>query len=335
MVFVTGGTGLLGSHLLLELLRRGGPVRALCREGSDLDRVRNLHRWLQPEAEGWWKRIEWIQGDLNDLPFLERALDGVTEVWHCAAYVSFDPRFREKLLRVNAEGTANLINACLAGQVQRFCHVSSIATIDGTGAMLDESDSWDPARSGDYSTSKYLAEMEAWRAGQEGLPTLIVNPGVILGPGFWEAGSGKFFTRLAAGLRHFPPGGTGFIGAGDTARTMVQLMEKGHTGERFILVSENLSYLELLGKIAARLKVHPPRKPLKIWQLELLWRLDALRGALLGKERLLTRSVVRSLRNRSYYSNEKVKGALGRDLEPMDQVLDRCAAHFLQARAGG
>ncbi len=335
MVFVTGGTGLLGSHLLLELLRREGPVRALCRKDSDLDRVRRLHRRLLPEAEAWWERIEWIYGDLNDLPAIELALDGVTEVWHCAARVSFDPRDRETLLRVNAEGTGNLVNACLAGAVKRFCHVSSIATIDGTGAMLDESDSWDPARSGVYSTSKYLAEMEAWRASQEGLPTLIVNPGVILGPGFWEAGSGKFFSRMAGGLRYYPPGGTGFIGARDTARAMVQLMEGGHTGERFILVGENLSYRELLEKIALRLKVEAPRKSLKIWQLELLWRLDALRGALLGKERLLTRSVVRSLRNRNEYSNAKVRAALGRDLEPVDQVLDRCARHFLKERASG
>ena len=335
MVFVTGGTGLLGSHLLLELLRRGGPIRALCREGSDLERIRRLHRLLEPEAIAWWERIEWVRGDLNDLPSLERALQGVTEVWHCAARVSFDPREQEALLRDNAEGTANLVNACLAGQVQRFCHVSSIATVDGTGGMLDESDSWDPARSSVYATSKYLAEMEAWRAGQEGLPTLIVNPGVILGPGFWEAGSGKFFARVAEGLRYFPPGGTGFIGAADTARMMIRLMEGGFTGERFILISENLSYRELLEAIASRLNLAPPRKELKRWHLELLWRLDALRGALLGKPRFLTRSVVRSLRGRSTYSNARVRSALGVEPEPIRQVLDRCAGHFLRERSAG
>ena len=335
MVFITGGTGLLGSHLLLELLLRGSAVRALCREDSDLDRIRRLHLSLHPEAGALWDRIQWVQGELTDLPAMERALDGVTEVWHCAAMVSFDPRDREALLRINAEGTQTLVNACLAGQVQRFCHVSSIATVDGNGGMLDESDSWDPARSGVYATSKYLAEMEAWRAAQEGLHVLIVNPGVILGPGFWETGSGKFFTRVAGGLRHYPPGGTGFIGAGDTARIMLRLMDGGYTGERFILVSENLSYRELLEKIASRLRVEAPRKALKIWQLELLRRLDALRSALFGAERLLTKSIVHSLRSRSYYSNGKLRSALGQDPEPIDQVLDRCAVHFLKRQANG
>lgn len=330
MVLVTGATGLLGSHLLLELALRGYGVRALARPQSNLDRVQDLFSWYGPEAGSAWNRIEWVYGDILDIPVLEQALEGVRQVYHCAAVISFEPADTGNLLRVNWEGTRNLVDLCLALGVPALCHASSIATLGGLGPVRTEEDPWDPGHASGYATSKYLAEMEVWRGAQEGLSTVIVNPGVILGPGFWDRGSGRFFGETAAGLKYCPPGGTGFVGVQDVARAMVELAEKGIRDERYILVAENLTYCSLLKQIAEQLGVAPPQKTLKGWQLEVLWRLDWFRAALGLKSRALSRATARSLKRRRLYSNEKML-ELGFSFQAMDRVIAETARYYRNA----
>jgi len=328
MVFITGATGLLGSHLMLEVLRSGERVRALARPESDLGKVRDLFRWYGPEDESGWDRIDWVLGDILDIPFLETALVGISQVYHCGAMISFDPADEETLLKVNWEGTRNLVDLCLALGVPVFCHVSSIATLGGLGAVRTESDTSEPGNSSGYAISKYLAEMEVWRGSQEGLRTVIVNPGVILGPGPWERGSSRFFSKTADGLRFCPPGGTGFVGVRDVARAMLELTQNSCFGERFILVSENLSYRDLINLIAMKLLVPAPRKTLRAWQLEALWRLDWIRRALGGKKRRLSKASARSLKRRRVYSNEKVCQRLGFEFEAIEAVVEQAAAYY-------
>jgi len=328
MVFVTGANGLLGSHLLLELLRRGERVRALARVGSDLGPVQALFRWYGPEAETGWERIDWVFGDILDIPFMETALEGIGQVYHCAAMISFDPADEETLLKVNWEGTRNLVNLCLALGVPTFCQVSSIATLGGIGAVCTEADTSEPGGTSGYAISKYLAEMEVWRGGQEGLKTVIVNPGVILGPGPLNRGSSRFFAETASGLRFSPPGGTGFVGVRDVARAMLELTTASCFGERFILVSENLGYGDLIGLIARRLQVPAPRKTLRAWQLEALWRLDWVRMLLGGKGRKLSKASARSLKRRKIYSNEKIRERLGFEFEAIESVVGEVAAYY-------
>ncbi len=327
---VTGATGLLGSHLVLELALRGYRVRALARPQSDLERVQALFQWYGTEAGSAWNRIEWAYADILDIPALEKALEGIEQVYHCAAVISFEPADSGTLLKVNWEGTRNLVDLCLALGVPALCHASSIATLGGLGTVRTEEDAWDPNHANGYATSKYLAEMEVWRGAQEGLNTVIVNPGVILGPGFWERGSGRFFEETAAGLRFCPPGGTGFVGVRDVVRAMLELTEKGVRDERFILVAENLSYCDLIGQIAAHLGVAPPRKTLTGWQLEVLWRLDWFRAGLSRKRRKLSKATARSLQRRRRYSNEKIRGQLGFSFAAVDQVIEEAARYYRQ-----
>ncbi len=331
MVLVTGATGLLGSHLLLEAALRGNRVRALARAHSDLDRVQALFNGYGREAGSAWSRVEWVYGDLLDIPALERALEGVEQVYHCAAVISFEPSDSETLLKVNWEGTRNLVDLCLALEVPRLCHASSIATLGGIGPVRTEEDAWDANFASGYAASKYMAEMEVWRGAQEGLSTVIVNPGVILGPGFWDRGSGRFFSETASGLRFCPPGGTGFVGVGDVVRAMLELTETGVRDQRFILVADNLSYCELIGQIAAKLGVAAPQKTLKGWQLKVLWRLDWLRATLGRKRRKLSRATARSLQRRRTYSNEKIKAQLGFSFRQIDTVVEETARYYLKA----
>jgi nucleoside-diphosphate-sugar epimerase len=331
MVFVTGGSGLVGSHLLLDLLRSGQQVRALCRPGSNLGRVRDLFRWYGPQAEALYEKIEWVTGDLTDLPSLDVAMDGATAVYHCGALISFDPRDRGRLLKVNQEGTRNIINLCLHKEIPRLYYTSSVATIGGTSGTVSENDLWDPVHTNVYATSKYLAEMEVWRGGQEGLQTVIVNPGVILGPGFWSGGSGKLFSGVASGLKVAPPGGTGFVGVWDVVKAMKALGDHQCLNERFVLVTETLEYTDIFRRIGRLLGVSPPKAVLAGWQLQVLWRLDWVRSHLFGGKRRLSRALAHSLQMPVHYSSDKIVERIGFRFQPLEEVLKDCAENFRDA----
>ncbi|MDC6352892.1 MULTISPECIES: NAD-dependent epimerase/dehydratase family protein [unclassified Robiginitalea] len=329
MDLVTGGTGLVGSHLLMELARAGRPVRAIHRAGSDLQRVRRLFAWYGPELAMAWDAIQWVEAELSDLPALEAALAGASRVYHCAGLISFDPSDRNHLLKTNFEGTRNVVNCCLGLGIKQLCHVSSIATIGSKLGSGKEEDPWDPQRTNVYATSKYLAEMEAWRGGQEGLEVAIVNPGVVLGPGSYDSGSGRLIAAAGNGLRYYPPGGTGFVGVGDVVRAMILLMDGGHFNNRYLLVGNNLSYREILGQIAGVLEVRAPEKPLKYWQMNFLRPLDWLASHIFGRKRRLTGAQIRSFRNPKQFDNGKILKTLG-DFQFTDirDILEICGRHY-------
>ena len=330
MVLVTGATGLLGSHVLLEVLKTDVPVRALIRSKSSEKKelLQNLLLWYSPDNPELLDRVEWMYGDLLDIPSLEIALQGVETVYHCAGMISFNPADENTLLQINGEGTRNLVNLSLDFGISAFCYVSSIAVINSNSPIKSEAEDEGPIYSYGYAASKYLAEMEVWRGGQEGLPVVIVNPGVIIGPGDKTQGSGKIFLEAEKERRFCPPGGTGFIGVVDVARAMLLLVEKKHFGERFILVSENLSFCDIITKIAAVLQVRPPSKILKKWQLEILWRLDALLVFFGRGNRKLTKSTAKSLTNFQRYSSKKFIALSGFEFEKMESVIQRTAAYF-------
>ncbi|MBT8320518.1 MAG: SDR family oxidoreductase, partial [Eudoraea sp.] len=275
MILVTGGTGLVGAHLLLKLTQEEEQVRATFRPNSNLERVRNLFSSQHPEGTRLYAKIQWREADLNNLPQLEEAFEGITKVYHSAALISFDPRDFRELKRINVKGTANVVNLCLEFDIKKLCYVSSIAAFSHNDGKtpIDEESEWIGAANV-YGLSKYLAEMEVWRGAQEGVPVVIVNPGVIVGPGFWDQGSGAIFRAAAKGPKYFLPGGTGFVTVNDTVEIMTRLMRSDIKSERYILVGRNLSYESLLQLLADGFQLKKPGKKLKNWQLNLLWRLD-------------------------------------------------------------
>lgn len=319
---------MVGSHLLMQLLQNGQEVKALCRPGSDLDKVLALFESYGPQTAHLFSKITWVEGDLNNLPSLVEAFTEVTEVYHCAALISFDPKDRLLLRQINHIGTQNIVNLCLEKNIKRLYYCSSSATIGGIKNPVTEKDEWDFTASNVYATSKYLAEMEVWRGGQEGLETIIINPGVIFGPGFWNQGSGQFFSKVANGIKYSPPGGTGFVGVWDVVRAFEAIAEHGGFNQRYILVAGNLDYAAVLALIAGVLNVPGPNKKLKFWQLEWLWRLDAFRALLTPGSRKLTRATAQNLRRPKRYSSEKISALSGFRFEPIEAVIRRCGDHF-------
>ena len=332
MVLVTGGTGLVGSHLLLRLVNDNIEVRALYRTNEKLEQVKKIFDYYSSNANILFEKIDWIKADILDIPSLELAFREVTHVYHCAAYISFNPSDFKLLERINREGTANVVNMCIAVGVEKLCHVSTIGTIGKphSNDKATEETEWSRQHANPYAITKHLAEMEVWRGAQEQLQIVIVNPGVILGPGFWENGSGTFFKTASKGYPFYPPGGSGFITIADVTRSMVDLMNSKITGERFILIAKNLSYKEILSQITSTMGKKAPSKELKNWQLQLGKYGDQIRNIFTGKTRSLTNSTIYGLQHPTIFDNSKAINALKFEFEPLEEMIKFSAKLFIK-----
>ncbi|TMM59385.1 NAD-dependent epimerase/dehydratase family protein [Maribacter algarum] len=332
MILVTGGTGLVGAHLLLHLLQKGMPVRAIHRKGSDLKRVEKVFGYYSENASELFAKIEWVVADLNDIPDLQLAFNDIQYVYHAAALISFNPSDYKKLLKINAEGTANIVNLCVANDIKKLCYVSTIGTIGKSigDAPATEENEWNDLNVNVYALSKYEAEMEVWRGSQEGLSVVMLNPGVILGPGFWETGTGALFTAANKGYSFYPPGGTGFITVHDVIKMMTLLMESQIENERFIAVAENLTFQEILTRLTTSLGKSAPKKKLKYWQLEMGRIGDLIWSTLTGNPRKITKSSIHSLKHRDFYENQKIREALDFTFESLDPTLTFSCRLFLE-----
>jgi nucleoside-diphosphate-sugar epimerase len=332
MILVTGGTGLVGAHLLLHLVKNNDSVRAIHREGSDLRNVEKVFSYYEENSTGLFQKINWVQADINDIPALEIAFADIEYVYHAAAMISFDPGNFEQLMKINVEGTANIVNLSVVNSIKKLCYVSTIGTIGKSlnSNITDEESEWSDDHINVYARSKYAAEMEVWRGSQEGLCVVIVNPGMILGPGFWNTGTGALFKTAHKGYRYYPPGGTGFVSVYDVIRMMTLLMNSTIHNQRFIAVAENLRFQEILSKMCPLLGQSKPSKKLKFWQLEIGRIVDILWNFITGKGRRITRATIYSLKHRDDYSNNKAKEELDFDFEALDPVIIFSCKRFME-----
>lgn len=330
MNLVTGGTGLVGAHLLLLLLEKGEKVRALFRFEESIQKTKSLFiQFKQPEL---FEQIEWIKGDVINIPSLAPAFNNVAYVYHCVALISFDSKDEEQLRKINIEGTANVVNCALAFGVEKFCYVSSIAALGDLAekkAIITEETEWNPEKPhSDYAISKYGAEMEIWRAEQEGLNCVVVNPGVILGSGFWNSGSGEIFKKVNQGIPFYTKGSTGFVAVEDVVTVMYLLMKSDVSGERFTLISENVNFDKLVCWIAKELNVKSPSFYAKPWMTEIGWRLDWFISTFLFQKRKLSKSSAKSLHSTDLFSNEKIKKTIPFEFQPIQEYIKKISPYF-------
>lgn len=323
MIFVTGATGILGRVIVLELLKQGKNVRASKRPGSNLNDVRHSYGFYTENPDDFFNKIEWVDVDFDDISSLQDALTGVEEVYHCAAKVSFHPHDEKEMYRTNVKGTENLLFACEGSQVKKFLHVSTIAVLDifNEKGELDENSEFNPKEEHSaYAISKHLAEMEVWRASAEGLNTIIVNPGMIIGSGNWGQSSGDIFPTFEKNGFTFS-GGTSYVDVRDAAKISIELMDKNVFGERFILISENKRYAELGKQIRSQLGLKEA-KILSKFQLNLGRMANILFGWLVPKLRLITKSNVESISSLSTISNQKIKQKIDYQFIPVKASID-------------
>ncbi|MEZ4817347.1 MAG: NAD-dependent epimerase/dehydratase family protein [Flavobacteriaceae bacterium] len=331
MILVTGGTGLVGAHLLYHLLLEHPKVRATHRKNSDVASVKKVFSYYTEEVEALFQKIEWVEANITELPALTEAFKNITHVYHCAAFISFNPKHYYALKKANIEGTANVVNLCIANSVKKLCYVSSIATLGKTleGQPISEENDWNPEDNNSvYSITKYGAEMEVWRGTQEGLDAVIVNPGVILGEGYWNSGSGVLIKRVAKGVHFYTHGSTGFVDVKDVVKAMITLMNSHVKNEKFILVAANATYKEFLTKLSKEFGNKPPSKYISKRILMILSNLDWLSNNLFKTKRSLLKATVHSLYTHSKYDASKIEKVLSFQFTPFEETFRRIIKYY-------
>jgi nucleoside-diphosphate-sugar epimerase len=333
MILVTGGTGLVGSHLLYALLSKGLKVRAIYRASSSFENVKKVFKYYTNDsnAEILFNTIIWFKTSINDIPQLTLAFKEVQYVYHCAAFIDFDSKNYKTLKKTNLEGTANIVNLAITNGVKKLCYVSSIATMGGKtdGSLIDEETYFNAEEDNSvYGITKYDAEMEVWRGTQEGLDAVIVNPGVIFGAGFWKKGSGSIFNIGSRGIPYYTTGSLGVVDVLDVVQAMTKLMESAIINERFILVSQNISYKYLLSSLAAHFNKKPPKKALARWKLVAVSIFEWVTHALFRTNRRLVKATLNSLYKTSRYKGSKIEEQLTFKYTPFAETLERIILRY-------
>ncbi|WP_027385897.1 NAD-dependent epimerase/dehydratase family protein [Chryseobacterium gregarium] len=323
MVFVTGATGILGRVIVLELLKKGKKVRASKRPSSNLNEVKYSFAFYTENSEDFFNKIEWMDVDFDNIQSLQEAVQGIDEVYHCAAKVGFHPKDDKEIYRMNVKGTENLLYACDRSSVKKFLYVSSIAVLDlaNENGELDETSDFNPKEEHSaYAISKHLAEMEVWRASAEGLNTVIVNPGMIVGSGNWGNSSGDIFPTFEKNSFTFS-GGTSYADVRDVAAISIELMEKNIFGERFVIVSESKKYAEIGKQIRKSLGLRDA-KILSKSKLNLGIVANMLFGWLIPALRMATKANVEAVSAMNSISNRKIRDRLQYQFISLEETVD-------------
>ena len=328
MILLTGATGLLGSHIAYELLQQGKKIRALKRKDSNSTLTEKIFSFYTNEHIELLNAIEWVEGDVLDLGSLEDAMVGITHVYHCAAMVSFLPKERDKMMQVNIEGTANVVNAAMHAGVKKLCHISSIAALGSTidGSLITEGTWWknNPSNSY-YAISKYSAEREVWRAAEEGLNVVIVNPSFIIGPGDTSKSSSEAFGILRKGASWYTNGVNGYVDVRDVAHAAIKLIESDVLNQRFILNAANLSYRSFFDKVLVQLNKPKTKREAGKFLLALAWRIEKLLAAIAGRNPIITKEKVGYALQISQYDGSKIQKTINFNYRNIDtSIMEIC-----------
>lgn len=334
MILVTGGTGLVGSHLIYQLTLENNVIRATHRADSDIERVKLLFKFYSKNFNQLFKKIEWIEADLNNLSQLQDAFKDISFVYHCAAYISFDPSKYETLRRVNIRGTANIVNLCIKNKIKKLCHVSSVATLGYNIKEIDENNYWDGNKhKSAYAISKYGAEMEVWRGVQEGVKSVIINPGVIIGPGFSKSAFGTIIKMVTNKKRFHTCGKTGYVDVRDIANIMIRLMNSKIENERYIVVNKNLSYKRVIDIVSSNLGLKNKSTFLSKSKLKIALMLDLVSSKFLNKERKLSKALCKTLTRNFNYSSKKIKKSLSFEFTSILETFEKSCQFYSQEKS--
>lgn len=327
---VTGATGLVGMHILLDLLSKGEKVKATFTKNSKLENVKKLFKFYNKES--LLSEIEWVEMDIEDVVQVFDAVKGVDYVYHSAAIISFLKKDQYKMSNVNIKGTANIVNACLEYKVKKLGHISSVAAIGRKGdGEYSEINSWVESNDNSfYAISKNKAENEVWRGVQEGLQAVIVNPGIIIGPSTWNRSSTTLFKQISSGLSFYPTGLNGFVDVRDVSNSIMEIMNSSLSSERYILVSENLSYESVFKSISKSLNVKPPSYPASLGLMNLAWMMEYLISLITRKSPKITKETAKTSSQKNYYNNEKIKKQIGYKFNSIENAIENTAKYILE-----
>jgi dihydroflavonol-4-reductase len=272
-VAITGATGLIGSHLTYALLKKKCKVLALTTQLKHIDKLEQVFSYYNDDFKLYSEYLTVAVGDVLDVWQLEEQFKDIDIVYHCAAVVSFLEKDKAKLVKINGEGTANVVNAALVNNVKQFCHISSVATLNNPDfkTNIDELVHWKstPEQS-QYAISKYMAEREVWRGIEEGLNATIINPSIVLGPIDGMQSSAQLLKAAKKGLKFYTNGSSGFVDVRDVVDKALLLVERQHIAENFVLNGFNMNYKTLFTALNDVYGHQPPTFAVPKWLLKLI-----------------------------------------------------------------
>ena len=324
MNFITGISGFLGSYLAKQLIDNGEQVIGIKRSHTRMDLLEN-----------YVDKIIWYDADILDLPSHEIAMKEATKVYHCAAKIGFEENTRASMYKVNAEGTANIVNVALSYKIKKMIHVSSVAAlpVPKENELIDENSEWsnNPYPS-HYGKSKFMAEREAYRAMAEGIETIIVNPSTIIGAGHWTEGSGNFFENVNNGFPFYTDGSVGFIDVRDVVTCMIKLMNSDIKNDKFILSTENINFKKFFSTIAISLNKKVPTMKVSKTLGYIAIVVDKLQVIFSRRERMVTKETLILGNLKTAYSNEKIKKTIVHEFIPIEKSIEETSKLFLASK---
>ncbi|MFA6922676.1 MAG: NAD-dependent epimerase/dehydratase family protein [Bacteroidales bacterium] len=334
MILVTGGTGLVGSHLLFELLKTEERIKAIKRSESNLNLTKKIFSYYSNDYEKIFSRIDWVDADVCDLQALTIAMKGIEKVYHCAAKISFHKKDFELMVKTNVEGTANVVHAAIENKIKKICYISSIAAIGRAKREIDEiteETTWNESHhNSNYSKSKYSAEKEILKGIENGLNAVIVNPSVIIGPGDWKKGSANLIYTVSKGMKYYTLGVNGYVDVRNVVKSMIQLMNSEIKNERFIISSENLTYKDLFFLIADSLHCKRPYIRVNMFISKIALAVNTLLKLFGNDYDIITPETARTANNKYFYSSKKIKERLNFEFIPINKSIDDTCKLFLK-----
>lgn len=318
-ILVTGATGFLGSWVARELASRGHEVRALVRPRSRLDNLRDV-------------ACERVLGDITDAAAAERAVAGCEGLVHAAGVARLRAGDREGLMAANAAGAANVLGAALRAGVRRAVFVASAGALGGTWRPVVMDESWAGSAEAvrvDYFVSKLRGEQAALELSRQGLPLVIVRPGVVLGPGdVYHSSAGMVLLFARGALPWHVRGGGSYCDVRDVARAHAEALERGRVGETYLLGGHNLEMGEL-ARLVARLSGAPPSRRVP-YPLMLAGAFLREAAAWLRRRRSpVSRQLIRGGRRYTFLSSEKARRELGYATRPLEETVRDTLRWFL------
>lgn len=325
MILVTGSSGLVGSHILYDLIGRKESVRALYRSEKRKNRVKKLfdHYNKSLNQDNQFEEIEWVKSDILDLDSLGASFKGVQKVIHCAALVSFHKMDFHKCMSVNRSGTENVVNLCLKHGVEKLCYISSTAALGTEENLISEKSMWEPGREvSGYSVSKYSAEKEAFRGVAEGLKTSIVNPCLIIGPGNWHRSSLTILKEASKGMRFYPTGANAIVDARDVSNIVLKLLDSEESGEKYLVIGHNMSFKNLFAAIGKPFnKPAPHRKLNKTFAKLLAFCIENTYRIFRKRSPVSIESMQAAYKNLEY-TNEKVSNRFNYEFYSVEDTME-------------
>ncbi|MFN8241474.1 MAG: NAD-dependent epimerase/dehydratase family protein [Bacteroidales bacterium] len=328
---VTGATGLVGSHLMLRLAEAGKKIRAVSRESSNREHVRDIFRYYSRSADELFDTIEWVNCNLYDHDDVIKATAGASILYNCAAIVSFQGSEKEVIIENNVRVAENIVNACLENSISKLCHVSSTAAIGCSRniSLVKEDCAWDETEHHSaYAESKHLSERVIWKGIEAGLKAVIVNPSIIIGPGDWNRSSSQFFSSISKGMLFYTRGITGYVSIDDVVKSMIILSESRIAGERFLVTAENLTYQEVFTLIAGAIGARRPLFFAPPFISYLAMAVSSLISKFSGKKPALTRETLSSAYSIIRFDNSKIREAIGIEFKPVSMAIRETGTIF-------